>query len=445
MSTDAPPSLAADSITIEPAPGDWAGLLRTHIPPRARAFRAATGLPTDQPVIATGHQPVLYHPGVLAKYLAADSAAETLGAGVVHVVADQDTPDVTTLRRPVRTDTGTLDVEHPRLTDAPVFTALALASQQPFEPTRLDPPFERVSEAFARHAGETTLAAQAHRAGEDLMSDLVEPAPALFASRLQATDLFRELVEAMRADPERCWKTYNEAASSEPEAGLRGLNRRREDFELPLWHIAPGQPRLPVYASRLDDTPPHELAPRALLFDLVNRLGAADLFIHGTGGGTYAKATEHWYQNWNPLSDQPALAPVVTVTATRTLDLGVPLVSPQDAARGVWRAHHARHTPELLGDDEAQRRKDELVARIDASDDPDARAALFEEMTALLNDTRERHADALSTLESEAQSGLARAQEHHIASDRTWAWVLYPPETIRDLRDTIRNAFVARG
>ncbi|MFG0306259.1 MAG: hypothetical protein ACF8Q5_08610 [Phycisphaerales bacterium JB040] len=445
MSTDAPPSQTADSIAIEPDPGAWRGLLRQDPPALARAFRESLGLPSDRPVVATGHQPILFHPGVLAKYLAAEAAGEALDCAVVHVVADQDTPDVTTLRRPVRTDTGTLEVKHPRLTEAPAFTALAVASQGPIQAQTLEPPFDRVSEAFARHAGETTLASQAFRATEDLLSDLIEPAPVLFASRLQSTELFRTLVDAMRADPARCCAAYNEAAASVPEAGLRGLNSRGDTHELPVWHIAPGQPRMPVYASKLDDLPPHELAPRALLFDLINRLAAADLFIHGTGGGAYAKATEQWFKAWNPLHEDVTLCPVVTVTATRTLDLGVPLVTPEDAARAVWRAHHARHTPGLLGDDEAQRRKDDLVARIDASDDPAERAGLFRDLTALLSETRTRHADTLSKLESEAESSLLRAQEHHITSDRTWPWVLYPDETIRELHSTIRNAFAPGG
>ena len=441
-------NLGGDPALLDLPAKNWAGLRRTAKPSAAAIrFREQLGLPSVTPLIVTGHQPIVFHPGILAKYVAAEAFAKTVAGSVAWLVADQDTPDVFTLRRPVRQSNGTLEVEHQKLSEEPVFTSVAAASQKPIaDVARLGPPFDRVSDAFRAHTGAPNLASQAAEAVRDLLSDLVEPGPLFYASRLAETDLFNEIVNAIARDPERCVETYNAAAAAYPEAHLRALGARQtesaHDPEIPLWRIEPGQPRLPVFASQLADISREQLAPRATLLDGLVRLAGADLFIHGTGGAKYAQATDAWFAAWAPVDGCDALAPAVTASATRTIDTGASLTTRAEADHAVWAAHHARHTPTMLRDAGRAEQKTELVRAIDAEPRRSReRAALFAELTELLHDARRAHADEIQSLDREAAAARARAAEHHIAADRTWPFPAYPAATLAELADSIRAEF----
>ena len=51
-------------------------------------FRSENDLPTDVPIIMVGHQPELYHPGILAKFIAARRIANEVDGVVVFLVVD---------------------------------------------------------------------------------------------------------------------------------------------------------------------------------------------------------------------------------------------------------------------------------------------------------------------------------------------------------------------
>ncbi len=57
--------------------------------------------PTGRPVIATGHQAWLWHPGILAKDLAMVAAAAAHDADTLHLVVDHDVHEALTLQLPI--------------------------------------------------------------------------------------------------------------------------------------------------------------------------------------------------------------------------------------------------------------------------------------------------------------------------------------------------------
>jgi hypothetical protein len=61
----------------------------TH--PLAAVTRRFCGLPATQPIVATGHQPVLPHPGILAKYIMVNRLASMHAACMVNAVVDTGT------------------------------------------------------------------------------------------------------------------------------------------------------------------------------------------------------------------------------------------------------------------------------------------------------------------------------------------------------------------
>lgn len=442
-------------MTIDPAPSAWperiASWVSSRDDARARRFRRQVGLPIDKPVVMTGHQAQVWHPGILAKFLACDAAARALDAVPAWIVPDQDEVDPFALRIPVADAHDRLRAKTLRLADQPPtgFPACAVPAGAITTPDAADAPLEsvrhgveRVARALGAHAGAPSGARQAQGALADLLAGLVDAAPTIYATDLARTDLFNELLERMRADPRAATRAYNDAVDALPQAGVGRLivNETADRYELPLWRVRPGEPRRRVYAHDLDDRT--HLAPRALLMTALLRLAGCDLFIHGAGGAAYDAVTDRWVRDWLGES----LAPIAMVTATLRLPLRAEIPSPEAAARARWRAHHARHDPALLGDDAGASRKRALVDRIGAlraaGADP---APAFHEMQILLRDHREARRAELDALARDADLAGARLAERDIVADRTWAFPLHADEALRSLRDDIGAAFQGVG
>jgi len=416
-------------------------------------FRRQVGLPLDKPIVMTGHQAMIWGPGVLAKFIACEAAAQSLGGAAAWIVPDQDEARHGALRVPVRTSDGALETQTLTIDEPP--PRAAAASCPPFLPpasaSSIEPALPSVAEgldrtlaALAERSGEPTAATQVQTAVEDLLSPLAAPAPTLLASRLHETDLFAELVERLRQDARRAARSYNDAVAARPEADLAPLlcGRGGGRCELPLWRLAFGEPRRPVFAETIGEVPLEQLAPRALLMTGLLRLAGCDLFIHGTGGAAYDRATETWFQDW--LGED--LAPQVVATATLTLPLPEASMAPEAASKAAWRAHHARHHPAALGDEEKEREKMRLVEAIRQAkargEDP---AELFRDMHELLTAQREEHAPELERLDRDARRARAAATSRDVAQDRTWPFPWHAQEDLSRLDRAVRDAFADVG
>ncbi len=113
------------------------------LPEVRRRLRAFVGQDAESPLLATGHQTELHHPGVWVKNALIDAAATRLGGKALHFAVDTDAPKHLALRWP--NDDGTASVEP--LTDDPARGSDAWSG-------RLRPPssghLARLSERFGR-------------------------------------------------------------------------------------------------------------------------------------------------------------------------------------------------------------------------------------------------------------------------------------------------------
>ncbi len=477
-------STGEHSITLEPAAGTWAALVRT--PPTDEtsiATRCALGLPADRLIIMSGHQPGLWHPGILAKLLAIGAFAEQAGAAAGWVVVDQSP------------GAGT-KVEYPAL-DAERLTRNALVLGTGTSPPAAQPTIRPVpasdgatadvrnglhelARLLAVHASAPSLARQVHAACLDALAncgtlvDVVSDAStaplSFFASELHKTPAFAELVGAMRADPAHCARLYNDAAAAFPKSGVRPLAIPTDAVELPLWERAttpahPG-PWRTVTSDRLADLPDESIVLRGLPMTGLLRRYACDLFVHGTGGGAsgaqtpatdqshaaalagYDRVTEQWFAAWLGAED---LAASVVATATLRLDFSeLPgandLPTPRDIGNARALVHRAAHDPTLLGDEHLGKQKRELAARIAALPRRDpARKTLYKEMHKVRTAAVQEHKPALDALRARADTLAARLEEAAITDDRTWPFLFHSREALSDLHATIQRAFAERG
>ncbi|MEM9064564.1 MAG: hypothetical protein AAGB51_03645 [Planctomycetota bacterium] len=383
----------------------------------------------------SGHQAGFWHAGILAKRFALQAVAEASGAAPAWLVVDHDTNDAGAIRYPVMAEGGRIGERTLRIapkTGAP--TGLIPSAARPEAPNESTESFVRSGLGAIINAlrPAESLAAQIHMATERLIDEA--PVTSVFSSKLAKTDLFGSIVEHVRADPERCRASFNEAVTGTSVARLSAS-------ELPFWDLS-GQVRRRLRDEHLTALDVERLAPTAILQTMLLRAAGCDLFIHGTGAvGTeteegYENATTRWRDLWSP--PLPDLAPIAVSTATLTLPLGggegVP--SERELAHLTWRAHHIRHTP---ADEELKR---SLLSEIEAAPRQSRRRyELFLSLHEMLKNYRTGAAAEIRTATSEAENARLRRLDATLIDDRTWPFPLHPRERLLKLRDSIRGCF----
>ncbi len=421
-------------IDLEPSAESWKQALQNHTP---HAARAQLGIPNDRPIVMSGHQPIVFHNGILAKLIAQHEIAQSTGAGRVWIIPDQDIVDLETIRVTIGSGkdlrTRTIQILEPG-SIPPGVPGASLPAMEP-----LDPDDDRLSELVEYLRGytyESTLARQFASATIQLACDRlgIDPPQIIYASDLFTSEaVWDHVCSAMRLDPEDAVRSYNDAAEKHPEAKIRPLEINGDDYERPVWRLRDGYPRTPVNDATFDQL---TTAPRALLMSGICRAFLSELFIHGSGGWTYDQITEHWFKDWLSID----LNPMARASASVYLSLGIddPAI---DLKEAHWRFHHARHHPALVGDDDAQHARDELVKQINAArasdDNPDP---IYQQLVRVLEDHRVRNAEALSALESQIEHARTHAKQIELANDRTWAFPLFDDNALHTLKNRIHDA-----
>jgi hypothetical protein len=407
-----------------------------------------------EPVIATGHQPYLWHPGILAKDMAATRAASLHAAQTLHVVVDHDTQPA-------------LQLEVPRQSEHRLWRdRLALSAAYHAVPAGFQPPVEvgaaienlrrqasvvslqPIMDAFSDLPACNTLAEQMAVVLDRLKQPLVGRQPILFVSDLPKLAAYRGLIEQMRCDARRCALAYNRAVAQVPEAGVPPLAITPEWVEMPLWACAWAQPRRRVFVdvtaepaafvlSNGDFVDPkvHALLPRALTLSAVLRGYVGDWFIHGRGGGVYDRATEQWWHQWQ----NERLNPMAVVSADLRLQFDAPLADRQEVAQARWLAHHRRHNLDRWLDLEGPlvHEKRRLIEAIQTSQDRWFRWLGFCAIHRINAALAKQHPDAMRRLEDKQRNAEAGLVNQAIAAKRDWCFALYDRSRLNELADRL--------
>ena len=467
------------------------------VPPNAAADRAAwlsravrvddapRVFDTPGPIIATGHQAWLWHPGILAKDIAAVALAQRERAIAVHLVVDHDPHDCFALDVP--------SVEGDRLSSRSVHLAACYANVPPCcQPAAEEGAIARVVESLGSRgsdAGASLASLSAALRGEivggslgrqvavltaRLMRPWVGAIPMVFSSDIALLPGFATIVRRMLADARRCVLAYNRAASRFPDARIAPLAETLDRVEFPLWHLRWGGERERVYADladhnailTLEDGTPIDiaaatrdgdiraqprLAPRALLMTALLRSLCCDLFIHGKGGGLYDRVTEAWWSQWAGES----LAPMSVVSADVHMPFtaGVPITDRRELERAVWWRHHLPHNLDRVGAPTGDTRlrewnslvsaKHATLAVLSGPRDRVARAKAFADLHRINAALAAHRADLLKDADTSLARARAGVENARIAERRDWSFALYPPAAIDELARAIREGVSA--
>ncbi len=433
---------ATESVTVvPPASGFLVALTDKPLTPAQVQFRDEIGLPAAGPIVMSGHQAEIWHPGIAAKWFAMTTLARRFGARPAWVVVDQDDNDPSRIKYPTASlGRLTLGASRPAMpTCARPAETLPKDVPEDCAPAAREG-LEHLLRAVNAHANATTLAEQYTNAACDLLGSHAQGVTLVYATRLRQTTLFRAFVRSMR-DDSTAVRLYNRAVQETGGAG--GVRPLRSDStrgdELPLWHVHPSGARLPVYAR--DAAQPGEvLTPKALVLTALLRLAGCELFIHGLGGGVYDRVTDRWLELLaNEAATRPLVAgappaPTCVVSATKYLPLDGPDVpSPGAIAHASWLAHRAKHDPLVLGDRVAAAQRSLLLRGVTGAPSKRERFAAFLALHKFLSEYRASHAADLAASDASVAAAGASRRAAGVRFDRTWAFPLYGPTSLEGL------------
>jgi hypothetical protein len=273
-------------------------------------------------IVMTGHQPVIYHPGLLYKLEVSRRFSRDTGAVPVQVVIDTDEGDAGSISWPL-VSAGNLEIKRAsigsdggtdslyseqRVADGDTVTRVFDQIIEDLKTSGLEQVASRVVEvksAYVALAGESLIAANS--IVRWLFSDTAMLEVPL--SELLKVDEFKAVLEGFYSDAPRLVETYNatldsyrkEHRISNAANPFPNMKIDQRGAEVPLWRILKGT-RSPVF-NKSDLPSPVEddggfLATRGSLTTLLLRAYCSDLFVHGLGGGKYDRFVEQFAKSY---------------------------------------------------------------------------------------------------------------------------------------------------
>ncbi len=464
------------------ASGTTAGNMRIGNVPLAelrKQMRQFIGHTDDaKPLIATGHQTELYHPGVWAKHAMMNALAAATGGEAYFVAVDTDAPKHLQFRwpgggKPISDDTAITTAEWSGQLRQPTPAYLASLKEE-LQAAASEWGFEQAADVFFDTMttigldDTVSLSAAITNATHALDWSLGLRHHALLASPMFFAEPFLALVHHICADAGNFASAYNAAlrdyrtenAIDNPGRPMPDLRCTADACEVPLWldNLSDGS-RQRATLVRVDGkwvlVRPEDafvfdlsreaneaasalaiwlrqsnlrLAPRALTLTMFFRLLLVDQFVHGIGGGRYDQVLDKLLASYFKI--EPPAFSVATAT------LFFPTAASLDRACMPClkqEGHQVRHR--VLGE-----RKRELVGAIKAAPRKSLeRSTLFATMRREIN-ARARDESVLDWERryAEAQERLAMQK---ILSDRELFYGVQSRDRLEGIITQYRDAF----
>jgi hypothetical protein len=331
----------------------------------AQSYLALAGLPLNvtpsSPILAAGHQPEMFHPGVWVKNFALHGLATAAAMAPLNLVVDNDTVKTTSLKLPAwqtpsEPDTfriasihfdawpGEMPYEECAVRDEEDFRTLPQRTAEVTRQWDFKPLLGNYWAEVLRHVERTPLLGERLVAGRRALerawgcSNLEVP-----VSKLCESEPFAWFVAHFFSDLDRFHAAYNQTVQDYRRVhGLRSRNHPVPDLaadddwrEVPLWAWRAASRRrgrlfvratAEAYELRVEgeDWPPlprpaqalvkawnklhldgFKIRSRALTTTLFTRLFVAEAFIHGIGGGKYDELTDELIRRFYGLEPPP--------------------------------------------------------------------------------------------------------------------------------------------
>jgi len=477
--------------------GEFRAAARKEILGLAAQYAARWNFAVDRewsepaPVIATGHQPPPFHPGIWFKNFLAGSFAGAVGGVALNLTVDSDEARAGVFRFPRIAPGG--EVVRAEVEFAPGAGGAAF-EEQPADTLRTEaiqevaailpqgavPSFRRCWDRVVEAARDASSLAEAwtvarRRLEEELgLRNLELPVSAMADSeafRLFVAEMIQRREELFAAHNDALAeyrRVYRERSAAQP---VPDLARDGPRVELPFWVWRAGQSRRRLWVETAGEGAVVLLAdrerigeidlrarrgsggvssatnqvaelrqagwkirPRALTLTLFVRLAVGETFFHGLGGALYEKITDGIFERFFRVRPPE----VVLASCTVHLPLEAFPATPRDLESAQRAVRHWRHNPDRVLSQQARQQpavetlmdeKRRLVEGMRALDRKD-RPAAYRRIHAI-NETLARfEPDGPEA----ARKELARVErEWHanaILRGREYPFCFYPPEDL---------------
>ena len=449
----------------------------------AREIGIACPSPSRRPIIATGHQCEFFHAGVWIKNHLAFRLACATGGVSVNLIVDNDIPKHLALALPLPEDGSARHVD------------AALAPPKPgcaYEEYGPEVDVEGFAATLARAAAGAPFEASAaglvdrvrrHASAGLPLRDLMTVIRAEYerdfrvanaelpVSRLAVTPSFGLFAQSLFFDARRMAEVHNAALAAYRRARrirnsanpVPDLHVEGKRIETPFWVWRNGCDRRRLFLETTDagvtlsdekevicDLPRGDaenaarawthltglgvkIRPRALTLTMFTRLFAADIFIHGVGGGIYDEVTDAIIRGFYGV-EPPRYA---TATATMTIPWGFPPPDPAEAPRLVQEIRAMRYNPqrflsaEDLLDAEVKRlveKRERLI--LTAPDGHEARTAKWQSIRAINERLGERTRARLSAAVERLEATRKALDAASVLFNRDYSFFLLPREDV---------------
>lgn len=282
-------------------------------------------------IFASGHQPELFHPGLLVKDVFASVLADRFGGKALHINVDTDESEFC-FRYPVSQShdkiiikeqtsdcgkkifhEGDLSLSEKEKLSENVFEALRM-SRKILKGIVLSDT-EKYLEYFLRNIHEKNIFSISREIEFNFLKDNGLKVSELSLFRLSETSEFRKFADRICADEESFRDAYNLSLSEyRKEHKIKNAAQPIPDLakdEIPFWGFQSG------YRKEIRNlSESSHIFPKALTLTLFLRIFVSDYFIHGTGGGRYERVNDSILKKYFRIS----LNDYGTATATMYLD-----------------------------------------------------------------------------------------------------------------------------
>lgn len=451
-----------------------------------RAYRDVnTPTSADAPILLTGHQPELYHPGVWFKNFALSASARRLNAHAIHLLIDNDAVSAPAIRVPdgspemPRAERVALDAASPEVPyeERSILSPELFASFGSRTRTRLGDLIDRpvidvlwpLAQSAASRTGRLGLAVS--QARHRLEAEWGLMTCELPLSVVCQGSTFRHFAAQLLVDLPRFRTAYNESLRDYRRVHrLRSrthpvpeLAERDGWLEAPFWIWSAERPqrrrlyiqlhphRLVIsdlahisheFARKADDNATDftsqmdelerqgvRLRPRALITTMFARLFLGDVFFHGIGGAKYDQLTDVIIERFFGV-EPPAF---VVLTATAQLFPG-PSNQIESELRGIRqtlrdvRFNPQRHLPRN------EQTESLIIEKLRwLHDPPEDDRRVRHQMIERINAALQPHVAIETQRLLAEQKNLENARTaQHLARSREYSFCLHPTEALRD-------------
>lgn len=444
------------------------------------------------PIVLSGHQPQLFHPGVWYKnFVLGDLAHEVRGVGV-HLLIDSDLCRTAAIRVPtgsidapraeaVAYDQSAADVpfEERRVNDEAIFESFARRTAAVLRPLVAEPLVEEFWPLLCERApGEDNLGLRVAKGRHALEGELGNHTLELPQSAVCQIPEFSWFVMHVLAHLPRFWAAHNDALATYRRAHrLRNhatpvpdLSQEDRWLEAPFWIWSADDPRRRAMfvrprGDRLEISDRHErtitlslsedcdaalaadelraaaaqrvkIRTRALATTLFARLFLGDLFLHGIGGAKYDQVTDEVARQFFGFS----LPLYATASATLRLPIDHPTASVARLRRAQQQLRELEYHPEnFLPTDDPP-----ATVQVSTISAAVAEKRRWVDTPKTAENARQRHraiTDAnrtlqpfveseRSSLERQVDATLQRLRANSILDSREYSFCLFPREHI---------------